>query len=220
MPETLSTRALVTLDEARDWLNLATGNTVEDDELRKVINDISDRAHQEAQREFKAIGTNPQTRDFPVDDYALMTGEVHIGDAAAVTSVQLIDSDWSTVLETVDTADWQARPLVRQEWEPIRRIKLNYLNGASYLRAGYLVRVTGTFGFPVVPKNVRQAVLDAIVAVVDRDVEHYRQDLGAMSSQEGQGGNVIMIGGGGQRILSMPPTALAVLWSYRDPLVG
>jgi hypothetical protein len=216
----ISSRALVTLAEAKDWLNQQGIDFDEDNELVRVINDLSDRAHQEAQREFKVVGSNPQTRDFPVDDYALVRGEILIGDATAITQVQLIDNDWSSVVETVDAADWQARPMVRQPWEPIRRIKLNYLNGASYLRGGYLVRVTGSWGFPQVPQSVRQAVLDGIAAAVDRDVEHYRQDLGAVSSQEGQGGNVIMIGGGGQRILSMPPTSLAALWAYRDPLVA
>jgi hypothetical protein len=36
----------------------------------------------------------------------------------------------------------------------------------------------------------------------------------------GAGGTVVMIGGGRTRLTTLPPTAQAVAWSYRDLLVG
>jgi hypothetical protein len=80
------------------------------------------------------------------------------------------------------------------------------------------VRVTGTWGFPAVPGNVRQAVLEAVVAAMDRDVEHYRTDLGMGPTQEG-GGAVLQVTAK-PMFLSMPPSVLAVAWKYRDLLVG
>jgi sulfite reductase beta subunit-like hemoprotein len=57
---------------------------------------------------------------------------------------------------------------------------------------------------------------------MDRDVEHYRQDLGfsGATATPGAGGTVVMIGGGRTRLTTLPPTAQAVAWSYRDLLVG
>ena len=226
----IGTRALVGLAETKDWLQSQNIDTREDLELVRVINDISDRFHQEAEREFKPIGTNPQTRTFYIEgarasspwiidgDYRgelnPRTRTLFVGDLASFTQVQILDStDWTTVLETVPLTRVAVHPSVRQSWEPIR--KLEFRSDVTSLRPGMRVDVTGNWGFPSVPGNVRQAVLDAVAATYDRDVEHYRQDLGATSTQEG--GNVIVIDRGRQRLLSMPPTSLAVAWSYRDP---
>jgi hypothetical protein len=216
----IGTRALVSLAEARDWLEHSTTDTSDDLELARVINDVSDRFHYEAQREFIVEGTNPQTRTFEMDATAVRYGIVKVGDMSAITTVELLDTDWSTVLESVIAANYSALPLARASWEPIRRIQLNYGNGASYLRPGYRVRVTGSWGFPAVPGNVRQAVLDAIAATLDRDVEHYKQDnaFGGAAGQEGS--TVVVLGRTGGKLLSMPASSLAVALSYRDPYLG
>ena len=48
-------------------------------------------------------------------------------------------------------------------------------------------------GVPAVPGNIRQAALDAIASVLDRDVESYSTDLAPMQAQ-GEGTNVIIMG--------------------------
>jgi hypothetical protein len=80
------------------------------------------------------------------------------------------------------------------------------------------LEVTGTWGFPAVPGNIRQAALDAIAAVLDRDVESYSTDLAPMQ-QQGEGTNVIIMGRS-PRLLSLPPAALAVAWSYRPKFIA
>lgn len=223
-------RDLVTLAEAKDWLNV-TG-TADDTEIARVITDISDRIHQEAGREFVVNGTNPQTRlfdipRFPYRQPVIVDGEyrgdrgtrtVDVGDLASFTQVRILDYDWTTSVLAVPNTSISARPLVRQSWEPIRCLEFNYTVGSIY--QGRRVEVTGNFGFPAIPGNIRQACLDAIAAVLDRDVEHYRQDLSSVSSQPGDNGTVIMQVGGSQRILSLPPVVLAVCWSYRDPALA
>lgn len=229
-------RDLVTLADTKDWLNVATLNVVNDTEIQRVITDISDRFHQEAEREFKVVGANPHTRTFEVDpptrrqplyidgDYVgdrnVGRRVVKIGDLTSFTAVSIIDTNWTTVLEAVALASVTGRPLVRQEWEPIR--ELEFLDTVTSLNAGMRVTVTGSWGFPAIPGNVRQAVLDAIVSVLDRDVEHYRQDLGGTggSRSSESGTTVVMVGSGRQRLLSMPPSSLAVAWSYRDTTLG
>jgi hypothetical protein len=219
----IGARALVSLDETKDWLQQQGVDFSEDLELVRVINDISDRFMQEAQREFKPISTSPAARLFDVEPVGWRTGIVMLGDlASAPTLVEILDTNWSTVLETVSAADYTLHPQIREAWEPIRRIEFNYGNGVTYLQRGFKVRVTGTWGFPTVPGNVRQAILDSVAWTMDRDVEHYRQDLGfsGATATPGAGGTVVMIGGGRTRLTTLPPTAQAVAWSYRDLLVG
>jgi hypothetical protein len=232
----VDSRALVTLRETKDWLKgqgVEAANTVDDLELVRVINDISDRFHQEAEREFKVSGTNPQTRTFIAEpigrrqpwyidgdyqgDYNVQRRRITVGDLTSYTQVQIIDNDWTTVLETVNLADITALPTVRQASQPIR--ELEFQSDVTSLSSGMRVAVLGTWGFPSVPGDVRQAVLDAIAAVMDRDVEHYRQDLGFGGSSN-EGGTTIMIGRSNQRFVSLPPTSLAVAWRYRQVAVS
>jgi len=224
----VSDRALVSLAETKDWLNQFNVQTDNDLDLVRVINDVSDRFHQEAGREFKPYTTNPGVRTFeaPVGgrkDPWYVDGQfmgdrnnwrrrVFVGDLASYTQVQIIDFDWSTVIETTALANVRGLPLVRQPWEPIRWLELS--TSAAGLSEGMGVKVTGNWGFPSVPGNVRQAVLEAVVAAMDRDVEHYRQDLSPVGSA-GEGGTTVVVAGS-QRLLSLPPSAQAVAWSYRD----
>jgi hypothetical protein len=229
----LSSQALVTMNEARDWLQQPNQDAPENLELVRLINDVSDRFHQEAQREFKPRVTNPSARTFEVtfrpyqahyvDGTYMGTlggGSVlKVGDLTSFTAADVIDYDWTTVLTpTIPLTSIESLPANRAAWEPIRELRFH--SSVVNLAPGRRIRVTGTWGFPAVPGNVRQAVLDAIAAIRDRDVEHYRQDIGVGTSIEGGGGTTIMLAGGGQRMLSMPPTSLAVAWAYRDVHVG
>jgi hypothetical protein len=228
----LGTRALVGLAETKDWLQSQQINTGEDLDLARVINDVSDRFHYEASREFKPIGTNPQTRSFVIEargpsDRWYIDGDyvgerssarrsLRVGDLTSFTQVQIIDDvDWTTVLATVPLTSITAHPTVREPWEPVR--KLEFRSDVTRLAPGMRVSVSGNWGFPAVPGNVRQAVLDAVAAIYDRNVEHYSQDLGTPSTSEG--GTVVMIGGS-QRLLSLPPAAITVAWSYRDSWIA
>jgi hypothetical protein len=118
------------------------------------------------------------------------------------------------VLETVALADITALPSPRGSGEPVTELEFQSdVNGLSY---GQRVAVTGSWGWPTIPGDVRQAVLDAVAAVMDRDVEHYRQDLGAGGGQQGDTGTVVVVGGrSGGRLLSLTPPAQAVAWRYR-----
>lgn len=228
----VSTRALVSLAETKAYLKQRTITTTDDLDLVRTINDISQRIHDEAEREFKPTTTNPATRTFETPrggrrDPWYVDGQfmgdrnswrrtVKVGDLASFTEVQIIDTDWTTVLETVTLTSVTGHPMVRQPWEPIRA--LEFSTAVAMLSDGMRVSVTGNWGFPAVPGNVRQAALEAISAVYDRDVENYRQDFA--NPAPGEAGNVIVVGGGGQRLLSLPPSALSVCWWYRDSVLA
>lgn len=204
----ISSRALVSLPETKDWLNQQNIETTEDLEIVRVINDISQRLHDEAEREFVAKDSGA-TRTFDVDVYGYC---VQVGDLATLTTaspaVTIMDRQGNTI-KTLDAADVTAYPLNRQSWEPIRKLEFSSIK-SPYLWPGWRVQVTGTWGFPAIPGNLRQAALDAIAYVLDRDVEHYRQDLAA-------------VGGGGEQtlMLALPPAALEVANFYSDdPFFG
>lgn len=231
----LDTKALVSLVEMKEWLQYQNVTTENDLEIVTAINDVSDRIVQESGgREFKPFGTNPAVRLFDVEwtgkrepwyidgewqgDLSSKQRTVAIGDLAATpTLVRILDTNWTTSLETVTSGNRTDLPLVRQAWEPIRC--LQFQPTVTTLTPGMRVEVTGTWGFPAVPGDIKQAVKDAVAAILDRDVEHYATDLAATIPGGAQSGNVIVMTGGRQRLLSLPGPALAAAWRYRDPVL-
>lgn len=228
----VTSRALVGLAETKDWLQVQNIDTGNDLDLVRVINDISDTFTQEAEREFKPYATNPATRTFAaprggrrdpwyidgqyMGDRATWRRTIRVGDLTSFTQVQIIDTDWTTVLETVALSKITALPMVRQPWEPIRALQLN--TSVTQLSEDMRIAVLGTWGFPSVPGTVRQAVLDSVAAAMDRDVEHYRQDL--TTPAQGEGGNVVIVGNQTGRLLALPPSAAATAWRFRDNWLG
>jgi hypothetical protein len=214
----VSTRALVGLYETKAWLASTGQDTTDDLTVVRLINAVSDEVHRFTGREFKVSGTNPQTRTFDVDRVAQRYGYVNVGDMTSFTSVQTVDTDWATVLETVPTASIQALPLVRATGDPIRALRVNFTLGSLTWRGGYQVKVTGNFGFPSVPEDVRHAVMDTIAYRRDRDVEHPRDTLSAVPGVNDAGAAVVLAAQ--PRILAFPPDVYATLIKYRAPVVG
>ena len=212
----VSTRALVKLPEVKDWLQQQNLTVSEDLELVRVINDVSDRIYYESGgREFIAKDSGT-TRTFDVSNYGYC---IYVGDLASLTTASpaiTVSNHEGTAIKTLNPSDVTLYPLNREPWEPIRKLEFSRLT-SPLLSPGYRVAVTGTWGFPSVPGNIRQAALDAIAAIMDRDVEHYRQDLGSL---QGEGGNVVVLQSPQQMYISLPPGAFAVARSYKDPLLG
>jgi hypothetical protein len=212
----LSARALVSLQEAKDWLQVQNVDTANDLELVRVINDVSELAHSEAGREFKRVDTTSSAtiRLFEVDQLAYQNKFVQIGDLSTTpTLVRVLATDWATSVGTV--TGYATYPRSREAWAPITALQFKQTDLTPM--PGQIVEVTGVWGFPLVPGTVRQAVLDEIAAVMDRDVEHYRQDLAPATA--GQGQNVIVFGNR-PSFLPMNPRTLSVLRGFRPPLVA
>lgn len=206
----VNANALVGLAETKDWLQKQNIDTSDDLELVRVINDISARFYDEAGREFKVFGANPQVRLFDVDEVAIWNRAIRVGDLTSFTAVRILD-ELGNLIQTVATSDCISLPRLRKPWEPIRALRFTQnimrLWGGLY---PYVVEVTGTWGFPVVPGSLRQAVLDAVVSTMDREVESYHQDL-ATGATEASSPTLL---------LSLPPAALEVAESFRDELIG
>ena len=214
----LTSRALVTLAETKDWLQSQQVDTSEDLDLVRVINDISELAHAEAGREFKRTDStsSPTVRYFDVNARSYRDRLVAIDDlSAAPTLVRVIASDWTTVVSTVSSASYSLYPLSREPWAPITAIQLN--QNVIRPAAGQRIEVTGVWGFPAVPGDLRQAVLDEVANVYDRTVEHYSLDN--VPDTAGPGQNVIVFGGR-PSFLPANPKSLSVFRRYRNPLVA
>jgi len=207
----LSSRALVTLSEAHDWLNEQTNFTGEDLEIARAINDMSDSFHYESGREFKVNGTNPQARSFFVDQ---RTPLVKIDDASTVSAVKLISqTDWSTVLYTYSSSEYVLEPESKNASAPYTGIRFRPSTLSPW--PGQRVEVTGSYGWPSIPGRVRQAVLEAVADLLDRDVEHYRQDESATNT-----GDTTAVPSRFYQFLPLPPRALSVARSYQGVSVG
>lgn len=207
--------ALVGLSETKDWLQQQNVDTSSDLELVRCINDISMRFQVEAEREFKPLsGTNPQVRTFDVDELGYFNRVIRVGDLSTFTQVRVLN-DLGNQVQVVNSSDIITLPRVKPTWAPV--IALRFSRNVFrpwYGDFPYQVEVTGNFGFPSVPGDVRQAVLDAVADVMDRDVESYRQDLGPATTGGEQ--NVIVMSTQVQ-LLDLPPSALAVARRYRNP---
>jgi hypothetical protein len=212
----LSSRALVSLAEMKDWLNQQNIDTSSDLEIVAAINSASELAHDEAQREFKRTDTTTSAtaRIYSVDNLSFGRRFVQIDDLSTTpTLVRVLANDRSTVVATV--TDYNVYPNSREAWAPITG--LEFENTVLRPRPGQVVEVTGVWGFPAIPDQLKQAVKDAVAEMMDRDVEHYRQDYEPHTS--GGATNVIIMGSR-PSFLAANPRSLAVFRSFRTPHLG
>lgn len=109
-------------------------------------------------REFVAIASGSSARLFDITEGAAKVRRVRIGDANAISAVEIQDQTGSTT-ETVASGDYVEIPRTPQPWEPVTALWFPpRSSSAATLIPGYAVEVTGTWGFPSVPNDVRLAV--------------------------------------------------------------
>jgi hypothetical protein len=170
---TLSSRALITLDYAKEYLKTRASDEGEDDLLIELINAASTEIHNLAGREFKPRGTNPQTRafDVPASWYGtwplFRSREFFVGDLAAFPTDVKINGT------SINLAAVTALPRVREDWQPFSHLRLDNTILLTPTLTTYryaLVEVTGTWGFPAVPENIKQACRVTVAHWVNRDI--------------------------------------------------
>lgn len=182
----LSSRALAGLEETKRYAKIDLAETGDDDIVIDRINAASALIHRVADREFKPVGTNPQTRSFDLiaPRYGVPpSNELRIGDLASAPTAVTIDGNVVTDLSTV-----VGLPRVRQEWEPIRRLRFGSALGTypAYWPgywSGSVIEVTGTWGFPEVPADIREACIVTVAIWLSRDVTTYSETF---ISEEGR----------------------------------
>jgi hypothetical protein len=160
--DTVAARALCSL---LDVFRLVPGFDPQDPDNAEIletcqtlIGSESTSIMRETGREIVAItGLNPRT--FDLTHSTVARRGLPIGDAAAVSQVELFDYDGTTSLGVIDPALYILLPRVRETWEPFTRIRFPYRPTAQpiLLAPGRTLHLTGTWGFPVVPPDLRQA---------------------------------------------------------------
>jgi hypothetical protein len=111
-------------------------------------------------RRIRPLDTEPTARVF--DPIPVGEREYLIDDLAAAPSAVTIQSAQGTLVATLDVVeDLVLLPRNRQAWEPIRRLRVR--PGASAPGVGQTLTVTGLWGWPQVPADVRQAAIDTAI---------------------------------------------------------
>jgi hypothetical protein len=213
----LSTRALAGIGETQKWLEDRKIDTGDLSQLTDLINSASETIYGvSGGREFKPNVAGSATRYFDIDNWStnFWTRTIRISDYSAVSAVTITD-EAGTLLFTLSASDYILLPRTKKPWQPYKYLRIAKLSSArTQLIDGNVLTITGTWGFPSVPEDIHHACMDAVAYMRDRDVEHARQDLGAVGAE---GGPTIILGVRPQ-ILALPPEIHATVVRYRDPL--
>jgi len=167
----MALRDLCSRADVKTYIGGEVDATTEYDPLiDRLVSSSSDYIHRRVNREFKAFGTNPQMRAFDVDGFTVRERELAVGDLATMSAIAVaIKDSEGTLVENADTSKLVALPRIREEWQPIDSLRFP----AGKLAVGYVVEVTGTFGFPLVPEDVRQYAIAYTADQFARDVSRY-----------------------------------------------
>lgn len=181
----LATRAICEID---DVARLVAGYRPTDetqDVLVFLINAESRDAHRVSGREFVALSDNT-TRVFDITPGVVRAREIRIGDCATVTTVKILDANQTTELETVASTDRVLLPRLRDTWEPITSIAFPPSTAVpATLACGGLVQVTGTWGFPAVPDDLRAAVAKMVLVRYLADITNGGTSLAEALNEQG-----------------------------------
>lgn len=171
-----------------------TEKAAADAKLALIVGATSERIMNIAGREFVSNldpgtqGNNDwpeppsETREFTVDLNPLIPGGgraavLVVGDMRSEPTAVHVASRWSTSTLDVDLAATPKRVLLEPEprapWQPIRRLRIL---GGVY--EGWLVSVTGRWGFPEVPRDIRQAAIEQAAVWATSDLQRYSETFG------------------------------------------
>ena len=172
-----TSRALCTLEDVQSYIPgyIPYSDLSTDTILMEMIESVSVEIHNQTRRDFTPVQTNPYAKVFDVTAATEINRRLFVGDLKNLTGLTVgIASTDGTAIGSTITAPSTAiigQPRNRQPWEPY-----NYLwfpagqsNSAS-LGAGSVVTVTGNWGFPQIPGDIRQACVKLVINRYLRDV--------------------------------------------------
>lgn len=165
--------ALISLEEARGFLQKREREDKQDEEIIRLINAASEEIIDWTKREFAPSGTELETRAFDYD------GGRHIDlypfDVREVTGV-VVGADLDQPLELAPS-DWRPRPLSSRHGVH-QLLRLKDSARAKARRLGECeVEVTGTWGFAAVPENVQHWCKVTVATWLRKDVSAFSTTL-------------------------------------------
>jgi len=169
-------RALCTLEDVHSYIPgyLPFSDLATDTILLELIDSVSTEIHNETNREFMPAATNPSAKLFDLAPFDVSERRLFIGDLANLTGLTIgvaqLDGTSLGSASTPSTAII-GQPRNRQPWEPY-----NYLwfpggqSNSVPLGVGAVVTVTGNWGFPQIPADIRQACVKLVINRYVRDI--------------------------------------------------
>ena len=183
--DVITRRQLCTLDDAKEYAGEPPEDTTYDSLFVRLIEDCSQAFYRYTRREFTPVAESAVERVFDLTEWERDHRRVAIGDLAdtdgLVVSTAYQDG---TAIETVAAQSIVALPRNRDVWEPITELWFppNVTAPAQMVRRS-VMSVTGNWGFPQVPHDVRQLALTQVAIWFSRDVAKFS---GTFSLAEGR----------------------------------
>jgi hypothetical protein len=165
--------------------------------LHQLITAESELIMSDAETGREIVGpADPEARTFDIHTIDTMLRGVDVGDLSSTDDlvVEILNPDL-TVARVVDGAAlvvyWDGKRYPVAPWEPITRLAFPYgLANSPTLIApstfyGQVVRVTGSWGFPTIPQQIREACAARVILRYLGDVTSTGTDFAQAVSESG-----------------------------------
>ena len=159
-------RALCTLEDVQAYIPgyVPYSDRQTDAILLEKIDEVSVEIHNDANRDFLPVATNPYAKTFDVSAFEAAEMRIFVGDLRdAVGLILSLDGT------DISTQPFHAEPRNRQPWEPYSYIKFDS-GGSVTINPDSVLTVTGNWGFPQIPPDIRQACVKLVINRYVRDV--------------------------------------------------
>lgn len=185
MPEILSSLALCSLADVKTYNGIATLDVEHDDLLTRLINAASEAITAFAGREFVGpVATQRffddevirRNRSYYVGPETIHLGylshdhEIYLGDLRSVTSYSVLDRD-GNVVGSLLPAQVTLYPRNPKPGHPYTSLRLRQMPWGN----DYTLAVTGSWGWPSVPQDVRQTAVVTASIWFARDIQNFSQ---------------------------------------------
>lgn len=141
--------------------------------LQRLLSEQSRDAMERCGREVTPITTGSSTRLFDTTEAFYRRRKLKIGDAATVTAVTVQDTAGATI-QTLTATQYALQPRVREDWQPYSTVWFLPTTGTPpdwvWWTGPAVIAVTGTWGFPLVPTTLKDAVARLTVVRYLNDV--------------------------------------------------
>jgi hypothetical protein len=193
----LDPRALATLSDVKEWMQIDEAEMEEDDWFIERLNAASSLLHECTNREIVAENAVWDAND---SDLRVVAAVARTFDGEELERDE--DTDWRWVLPVGDMAerptrvrvlerdgtlveDWQGANLTaynvvdlprrRAPWEPIAELRFEdrMVGRAVSISRAYVYEVTAKWGFPSVPSFVKEAAVLQVSLWAAKDLRHF-----------------------------------------------
>jgi hypothetical protein len=169
-------RTLTTLDDVKAILEEDSADY--DGVLTKWIVSASELIYKASgHREFKPLTDGPETRWFDFGyGYNPLAYEFSLrADIADAPTEVVITDDKEAEWITFDVAtEVTLLPRIREPWEPIRRLRLDWRK-VGCVPPIFLLKVTGSWGFPAVPDDISDACAKQVALWAGRNLARFSE---------------------------------------------